>query len=189
MKVTTYLVLLRGINVGGKNNVPMTVLKDCLEKIGFSNVTTYIASGNVMLDSDASPDEVKDAIEKALPETFQLDSELIKVLVLSRRQLKKIVDNKPKGFGDQPALYHSDAIFLMDVVAADVMPIFRPREGVDTVWQGDGVVYSQRLSAKRSKSRLSIIASTPFYKSMTIRSWNTVVKLLEIMTDLGSKGK
>ena len=57
------------------------------------------------------------------------------------------------------------------------MSAFKPREGRQSL-AGDGVIYSQRVSALRTKSRLSRIASTPFYKSMTIRSWSTTVKLL-----------
>jgi uncharacterized protein (DUF1697 family) len=49
------------------------------------------------------------------------------------------------------------------------------------VWPGPGVVYSQRLSAERTKSRLNRIVGTPEYRSMTIRTWNTALKLLEIL--------
>ncbi len=176
-----YVALLRGINVGGKNKVPMAVLKKCLEELGFTNVATYIASGNVILESDKHVDEIKAHLEKALPECFKLDDDLIKVLVLTRNQLQGIIDNRPEGFGDRPEKYHSDAIFLMGIDSASVMPLFTPREGVDKVWPGDGVVYSQRLSSQRAKSRLNIVMATPAYKSMTIRSWSTTTKLLEIM--------
>lgn len=162
----------------------MLELKKCLEQLGFSGVSTYIASGNAFLKSEKSAAEVQALIETALPKVFKLDSELIKVLVLTRKQLQTVIDSKPKGFGDQPDTYHSDAIFLMGVPVSEAMPIFKPREGVDMVWPGDGVVYSQRLSAQRTKSRLSAIMMSPLYKSMTIRSWNTTVKLLEIMTTL-----
>ena len=57
------------------------------------------------------------------------------------------------------------------------MTAFNPREGVDRIWPGDGVIYSQRLGAQRTKSRLSTVVNSPLYKSMTIRSWNTTVKL------------
>ena len=176
-----YVALLRGINVGGKNKVPMASLKKCLEILGFSNVSTYVASGNVILESDKHVDEIKAHLEKALPECFKLDDDLIKVLVLTRNQLQGIIDNRPEGFGDRPEKYHSDAIFLMGIDSASVMPLFTPREGVDKVWPGDGVVYSQRLSSQRTKSRLNIVMATPAYKSMTIRSWSTTTKLLEIM--------
>ena len=177
----TYVILIRGINVGGKNKVPMTSLKKCLEELGCSKVSTYIASGNVILESDQRPDELQTQIETALPKTFKLDSELIRVLVLTRKQLQAVIDNKPKGFGEQPEKYHSDAIFLMGIDSAQAMPVFNPQEGVDTIWPGDGVIYSQHLSSKRTKSRLSRIMATPEYKSMTLRSWSTTTKLLELL--------
>ncbi|MCU7727845.1 DUF1697 domain-containing protein [Actinoplanes sp. KI2] len=180
-EVTTFLVLLRGINVGGKNKVAMADLKTCLEGLGLRDVSTFIVSGNVVLTSDRNADEIAAQIETALPQAFSLDSELIKVLVLTRDQLQAVVDHRPKGFGDQPDKYHSDAIFLIGVESAEVMPIFHPREGVDRVWPGKGVVYSERLSAQRTKSRLSAMMASPLYQSMTIRSWNTTVKLLELL--------
>jgi uncharacterized protein (DUF1697 family) len=179
--MSTYVVLLRGINVGGKNKVPMADLRGCLEELGFSNVSTYIASGNVILESDERPDEVGAQIEAALPARFRLDSELIKALVLSHDQLKAIIDNKPGGFGEQPDTYLSDAIFLIGIDLDEAMSVFSPREGVDHVWPGDGVFYSQRLSAQRTKSRLGKIVGAPAYRSMTIRSWNTTTKLLELL--------
>lgn len=176
-----YVALLRGINVGGKNIVPMAGLRTSLEEMGFSNVSTYIASGNVILESDNSADEIKVQLEKALPKRFELDGDLIKVLVLTRTQLQAIVDNKPEGFGEQPEKYHSDALFLMGIDSASVIPLLNPREGVDKVWPGDGVIYSQRLSSQRTKSRLNAIMALPAYKSMTIRNWNTTTKLLELL--------
>jgi len=176
--VTTYLVLLRGINVGGRNKVPMAALRELLEELGYSDVATYIASGNVILRSDRSAGEVKETIEAALPKAFRLDSELIAVLVLTRAQLRAVVDHKPEGFGEQPETYHSDAIFLLGIDAATAMQVFDPRPGVDRVWPGNGVIYSQRLSAQRTKSRLAKAISTPAYKSMTIRSWATTTALL-----------
>ena len=113
-----YLILLRGINVGGKNKVPMAALRTCLEGLGFENVSTYIASGNAILDSKKSAAAVKAAIEAALPNAFKLDSDLIAVAVLTKAQLKAIVDDRPKGFGDEPGKYHSDALFLMGITAA-----------------------------------------------------------------------
>lgn len=177
----TYVVLIRGINVGGKNRVPMAELRSYLETSGFTEVQTYIASGNVILRSDRGPEQVQTAVEAILSEHFTTDNQLIKVLVVTRGQLQALVDQKPTGFGERPDLYHSDVIFLMNIDIDQAMAVFSPREGVDTIWPGKAVVYSQRLSAERTKSRLNrIIGSVP-YQSMTIRSWNTVVKLLALM--------
>lgn len=177
----TYLLLLRGINVGGKNKVSMAQLRIHLEKIGYTDVSTYINSGNVIVSSDKQPEKIQAEVEALLPHAFQLDSELIKILVLSQTQLQAVVDDKPKGFGDQPDIYYCDVLFLMDISVDDAMSIFDPRDGVDKIWPGVGVVYSQRLGAERTKSRLSKIMSSPLYKSMTIRSWNTTSKLLSLL--------
>jgi uncharacterized protein (DUF1697 family) len=56
--MNTYVVLMRGINVGGKNTVPMTGLKRRLEELGFSSISTYLASGNVIVQSDKRANEV-----------------------------------------------------------------------------------------------------------------------------------
>jgi uncharacterized protein (DUF1697 family) len=182
--MNTYLILLRGINVGGKNNVSMAGLRTCLEELGCTSVSTYIASGNVIVQSDKSPDELQGQIETRLPERFTLDSEVIKVFALTRSHLQAIIGNKPEGFGEQPAKYHSDAIFLMGIDVAQALSVFDPREGVDNIWPGEGVIYSQRLSSERTKSRLGKIVGTPAYQSMTIRSWNTTTKLLELLKKL-----
>lgn len=178
-----YVVLLRGVNVGGKNKLPMADLKRCLEEHGFAHVKTYIQSGNILVDSDLQPKTVGSLIEQLITANFDLDSSVIRVLVLTRNQLRDIVERKPEGFGEQPELYHSDVIFLMGISSKEVLSVFRPREGVDTIWPGEGVVYSRRLSAQRTKSRLSSIVGTPAYQSMTIRNWNTTTKLLALMSD------
>lgn len=179
--MTSYVVLLRGINVGGKNKVSMAALRALLEDLGYGSVSTYIASGNALLRSDRPAAEIKARIEEALPKAFRLDSELVAVLVLTHAELQKVIDRKPKGFGDQPGRFHSDAIFLMGIEAAEAMKAFDPREGVDTVWAGDGVIYSQRLSAERTKSRLNKVMGSKAYKSMTIRNWATTTALLELL--------
>ena len=177
-----FVVLLRGINVGGKNKIPMTGLKSFLEELGCTEVVTYIQSGNVIVQSELAAKTLGDAIEKGLPQKFKLDSSIVKVLILTRKQLQAIVDNKPKDFGEHPEKYHSDAVFLMGIDPAEAMSVFKPKEGVDIVWPGKGVIYSQRLSAMRTKSRLNRIVGTQPYKSMTIRNWATTTKLLEIMS-------
>ena len=179
--MSRYVALLRGINVGGRNSVSMVRLRAVLEGLGFTDVATYIASGNVILDSKWSADETGALIEEALPREFALHDERVRALVLSQGHLQAIVDDRPEGFGSQPERYHSDAIFLMGIEAATVMPIFDPRPGVDAVWPGEGVIYSQRLSAERTRSRLSKIMGTPAYHSMTIRSWNTTTKVLAML--------
>jgi uncharacterized protein (DUF1697 family) len=179
--MTVYVVLVRGINVGGKNKVAMSALKTCLEDLGYSEISTLLASGNLVLKSSKGASAVAAEIEKALPKTFKLDSELIKVLALSAATFKAMVKARPKGFSEPAGKYNADAIFMMDATVAKAMKAFDPREGVDEVWPGKGVIYHQRLTANRTKTRLNKVMGDPIYKSMTIRSWQTTLKLVEML--------
>lgn len=176
-----YLALLRGVNVGGKNKVSMAELKICFEDLGFTDVSTYINSGNVLFSSTKSTDRLAKEIEAKLINSFKFDSEVIKTLILSEQQLKNVINYAPKEFGQHPEKYHSDIAFLIDVPSQGVAKEFGINPEVDAVWEGKGVVYYQRLSAKLTKSRISKVVGRPIYKSMTIRTWNTVNKLYDRM--------
>ena len=187
-RMRSYVVFIRGINVSGKNKVTMADLRGHLEELGFSDISTYIASGNIILKSDKTSQAIKTGIERMLPMKFKLDSELIKILVLSPAQLRAVIDHRPAGFGDEPDKYHSDVIFLIDIDPATAMSVFSPLEGVDKVQSGTGVIYSQRLSSRRTSSRLNKIIGTPAYQSMTTRNWSTTTKLLEILEKTNTTG-
>lgn len=179
--MATQIILIRGINVGGKNKISMKELKTCFEELGFENVLTYINSGNVIVDTPLKPESVQKKIEDALPKKFKLDSEIIKILALKDSDLKKIVTGAPKGFGTQPEKYYSDVIFLLEKSVTEFMKVVETHPEVDKVWPGKNVVYFQRLGAQRTKSRLGKIISKPIYKSLTIRSWNTTTKILNLL--------
>src|SRR5690606_18491051 len=69
--MTTFIALLRAINVGGTGKLPMAELSKLCEKAGLSNPKTYIQSGNVVFGSDAPDAEVKQALERALAEKLK----------------------------------------------------------------------------------------------------------------------
>lgn len=161
----------------------MAELKAHLGELGLIDVKTYINSGNIIVSSDKSAKQICAMVEEAMVSTFGLNPEINKVLVLLHDQLKAVADAKPKGFGEDPKKYYSDAIFLLDFPLEEALEVFDPREGVDAIWPGKDVIYYQRLGAERTKSKLGKIIGTKPYKSMTIRSWNTVVKLLALMDE------
>lgn len=70
-----YILLLRGINVGGKNKIPMTELKQNLDVMGCADVRTYIQSGNVLLKSGFDADTLAAEVEAMLTSMFTLDSQ------------------------------------------------------------------------------------------------------------------
>lgn len=177
--MASYVALLRGINVGGKNKVPMAALRAAVESGGHSSVRTYIQSGNVLFDSDAPAAGIEADMEALLAR--ELGMELV-VVVRSHRQLRSVVHDAPDGFGTQPEHFHSDAVFLKSpLTAARAMQVVQTRDGVDRAWPGRGVLYFERLSERRTQSRMNRIMGTPEYRLMTIRSWSTTTKLLAML--------
>jgi len=175
-----YVALLRGINVGGKNLIKMPALKVCFEGLGFKGVRTYIQSGNVLF-SAARSDQAKltKQIEDVLSKTFNYRS---RVVVRSRKQMKDIVMHAPESFGNDPASYRCDVIFLKEpLTAAKAMKSVTTKEGVDQAFAGKRVLYFSRLISKAAQSHLTRIITMPVYQNMTIRNWNTTIKLLNMM--------
>jgi uncharacterized protein (DUF1697 family) len=174
-----YVALLRGINVGGRNPVAMVELRAAFEEAGYESVSTYIQSGNVVFRSTAAAASLESNIEQMLERRFGIP---LLVVVRSRAQFQTLVNRAPDGFGTKPNTYHSDVIFLKPpLTSKQVMKVVELRDGVDRAEAGPGVIYFQRLSARRTQSRMSRIVAKPEYKQMTIRSWATTAKLLELL--------
>jgi uncharacterized protein (DUF1697 family) len=173
-----YLALLRGINVGGKNLVPMADLRTAFEEMKFDQVATYIASGNVLFGAPRQKREtLTSRIESKLSERFGTE---LRVVVVSQSELGKVVEGAPRGFGSDS--HRCDVIFLRrPLTVKKTFGLLETKEGVDSAWAGAGVLYFSRLAARASSSRMSRIVALPEYQNMTIRSWSTTVKLRDLM--------
>ncbi len=91
--MTTWIALLRGINVGGHNKCPMADLKACCEKLGWSNVRTYINSGNVVFESaEKNEEKLRRALEAAIEKKFGFHSD---VVVRTRQELTEVLEANP----------------------------------------------------------------------------------------------
>ncbi|HET8526296.1 MAG TPA: DUF1697 domain-containing protein [Actinomycetota bacterium] len=179
--MTSYVALLRGINVGGKNLIRMPALKAAFEDAGFDDVSTYIQSGNVLFGSPekASNAALTDRIEAMLAASFDY---VPTVVVRSKKQMRAIVEGAPKGFGSRPAEYRYDVMFLKaPLTAKKAIGEVPTNPAVDTAHAGVGVLYFSRLTAKATASRTSNVVYSPIYPSITIRNWNTTTKLLSLM--------
>ncbi|MDE2710515.1 MAG: DUF1697 domain-containing protein [Acidobacteriota bacterium] len=177
----TWVALLRGINVGGKNVIRMADLRSAFEAEGFRDVVTYIQSGNVIFRcSGSTAGALTTRIEEMLATAFGYQA---RVMLRSRRQMEAVVAGAPAGFGSQPDRHRYDVIFLRDTLTAkDAMRDVLVRPGVDEAWAGEGVLYFSRLISQASRSYLSRLASMPVYQEMTIRNWNTTTRLLRLMS-------
>jgi uncharacterized protein (DUF1697 family) len=108
--MATHVALLRGINVGGRNKVPMADLREIVSALGHTGVTTYIQSGNVLFTTaDTSTGELASALESAITGRFGIDAS---VVVLSRDDLARVLQDNPYPDEPNPKLVH--VVFLND---------------------------------------------------------------------------
>jgi uncharacterized protein (DUF1697 family) len=174
-----YIALLRGINVGGNNIVKMDELKKLFEGMNFTDVITYIQSGNIIFsDFEKDKIELTKRIEQKL---FEKVNSKINVVLLSASEMKEIVSNVPNRFGDDKENYHFDVMFIKHpLTSEEAVKQIRAREGVDNIYEGRNVVYFSRLNSQIAKSYISKIIQMPIYQDITIRNWNTTKKLYEL---------
>lgn len=180
MSENRYVALLRGINVGGNNLIKMIELRSSFAEMGFSDVETYIQSGNVIFSSNLK-NKVKltAMIEEALSEAFNYES---KVVVVSGSEMERVVAQAPKGFGKDPVAYRYDVIFVKEPVkTSEALKDVPTAPGIDTVAAGDHALYFRRLVSEAAKSKLSKLVQRPVYKHLTIRNWNTTMKLFQMV--------
>jgi uncharacterized protein (DUF1697 family) len=148
--------------------------------MGFTDVLTYIQSGNVLFTS-ASEDitDLTNKIEDVLSSDFKYKA---KIVLVTQKQLTAVIKKAPKDFGADQEKYRYDVLFLKKpLTSASAIKEIKLREGVDKVHAGKDVLYFSRLIEKAGQSYLNKIISLPIYKSMTIRNWNTTTRLLLLM--------
>jgi uncharacterized protein (DUF1697 family) len=178
--MTQYVALLRGINVGGNNMISMKALAACFEKQGLRDVSTYIQSGNALFAAPAAGRaQLTRRIEKVLSSTFAYRA---CVVLRTLAEMRDTVQRAPDGFGTAPDVYRYDVIFLKEpLTAAAAIDSVATRQGVDDTHAGPGALYFRRLVSKAAQSQLAKIGSSPIYKEITIRNWNTTTKLLALL--------
>ena len=179
MPVMRYVALLRGINVGGKSTIRMADLKECVEELGYDDVSTFIASGNVLFGAaERNAAKLEPAIESALERRFRLP---IAVIVRSRAEVGRIVKAIPAGWIGDDSLRVNVAFLRRTVDGQKLARELEPREDVDElVATKPALIWATRRDALTRSGMQKLIGGAA-YRDMTIRNLNTTLKLRELL--------
>jgi len=174
--MANYIALLRGINVSGQNTIRMTELQNSLSALGYTDVQTYLQSGNVVF-SAAKSDESKLAatIQKRITQDFGHD---VPVLVLSAKELDVIANSNPlwPASGADGKLFHSTFLFH-EVAAASFQMLKLPAaEGEGAVLVGKVVFLHCPHGYGKTKLNNSYFERVLKVQATT-RNWRTVLAL------------
>ena len=172
-----WIVLLRGINVGGKNIVPMKKLAEMLLSMGCQNVQTYIQSGNVLLQHSESNHQIlSNEIAREMLNTFCFQPQ---ILLLTLAQFEQAAKSNPfKDAESEPKTLH--VFFLAEATTATTLgPLTVIKKESESFSLLDQVFY---LHAPEGigRSKLAVKVEKVLGVPTTARNWNSVSKILAL---------
>ncbi len=177
--MSRYIALLRGINVGGNNKVEMPKLKQAFEKMGFTDVSTYINTGNVIFKTKKKNTEsVIIDIEKSLKKSFGFE---IRTIIRDSKNVLKVAKGVPQNWTND-LKQKTEVLFLWDEFAnKNTLKSIEINPEVDNLKYIDGAIVWNIKKANYNKSKMKKFIGSKVYKHMTARNINTLKKLAELM--------
>lgn len=176
-----YIALLRGINISGKNRLSMPELKACFAEEGYTDVITYLNSGNVVF-SDRRTDPARKAkkIEAMIRKRFSLD---IPVYVILEKDLQKLLETAPDWWGTEDKAIYDNLIFVLPPYTAEEIKndIGDSSEGLERILIKDNVIFwsfDRKNYAKANWWKKT--AAAGIGEKITIRTAGTVRKTAQL---------
>lgn len=176
-----YIALLRGINISGKNKIPMSELKKEFEILGYEDVITYLNSGNVIFKTNEDDETtIVKIIHKMIEEKFDID---IPIYIIKASQLKELLDNQPEWWGTSNKEIYDNVIFIIPPTKFEDVynTIGEPKKELEKIQEyKNNIFWSYDLKNYRKTNWWAKTASTSISNSITIRTANTMKKILEL---------
>jgi uncharacterized protein (DUF1697 family) len=180
--VSVFVALLRGVNVGGKNMIRMSSLKESFERMGFDDVTTYINSGNIIFKAqEGDARKLERDIEEMLSREYKLEC---KVVVRSYFEMADLVKSLPETWdGDRRWKYN--VIFLRHSIDSEnILDGLKPESGIEEVMYRPGALLWLAQISDLSRTGMLKLPSQKLFQEMTVRNTNTTKKLYELMREM-----
>ena len=176
--MTIKIALLRGINVGGRNSIPMQELRELLEEFGCRDVSTYIQSGNVVFRSDESEAALSSHLSSAIKQRFGFEPF---VLILPGDRFAAIADANPYADDDiDPKFIHVNFL-ASKAVEPDIDKMHELQSKTEHFTLTDHALYFRApdgIGRSKFAAQIEKLLGVP----ATGRNWKTVCKLLDMVS-------
>ena len=165
-----YIALLRGINVGGKNKVAMQRLKSLFENIGFTDVFTYINSGNIIFSSNDNLDVIPEKIEEGFKSEFGFE---VPILIKSKKDIERIAKHIPNDWQNNKEQRTDVAFLFPQIDSIDIIEKLPFKKEFFKIIYAPGALIWNIEKHYLNQSQLSKLAGHKLYQQMTVRNVNT----------------
>jgi len=159
--------------------ISMKSLKESFEAMGFTNVATYINSGNIIFQSkEDDPRKLEKKIEQMLSSEYQLES---KVVLRSLSEMEKLVKTLPQNWGDNSD-WRFNVIFLRHSIDSEkILDELPANSDIEEVLYRPGTLLWSVQASEANRSKFVKLSTRKSFKDMTVRNLNTTRKLYELM--------
>ncbi len=176
--MTRCALLLRGVNVGTKNSLPMAELRAILVKIGCTDVQTYVQSGNAVFGTKLSEAALTKAIEHAL-EAYM--GRPIATTLRTLEQMKDVVDGNPFAKVATKPAYLCVTFLSYAPTKAEVAPLHAQEWKPELFKVVGKEIYTWHPNGQGRSPLAAALEKLPLRGAVTRRNWNTVLKLVELL--------
>lgn len=176
-----YALLIRGVNIGTKNRLPMAELRAMLEDMGCADVKTYVQSGNAVFATKAEPVKFTRVLEASL---LRYMGRPIATTLRTEKQLRMIVDGNPFGkVATNPS--NLCVTFLANAPKKVELASLYAKDFSPELFQVSRTeIYSWHPNGQGKSPLCAAFDKVPFRGAVTRRNWNTVQKLLEMLGEI-----
>jgi uncharacterized protein (DUF1697 family) len=176
--MTSDVLLLRGVNVGTSNSLPMAVLRAMLMELGCTDVETYVQSGNAVFGTNLGAAALTKAIEGALE---QYMGRPIATTIRTLAEMTAIVDGNPFAKVARNPAYLCVTFLSKAPTESEVAPLHRQSWEPELFHVAGKDIYTWHPNGQGRSRLAAVLGKIPFRGAVTTRNWNTVLKLREML--------
>jgi uncharacterized protein (DUF1697 family) len=174
-----FVALLRGINVGGNNMISMSSLKISFERSGFTDVATYINSGNIIFRSkDRDARKLEQKIEGLLEREYKLGC---KVVVRSFAEMAALVMSLPKTWNSDDRWKYNVIFLRHSIDSQDIVERLNAQSDIEELVYRPGTLLWSAKVSEVSRTVMQKLPGQKIFQDMTVRNLNTTKKIYELM--------
>jgi uncharacterized protein (DUF1697 family) len=173
-----YIAFLRGINVGGKNLIKMDELSGLFKRLGFTDVTTYIQSGNVLFNSDSG--SIEQLVEQIETELQQIMGTTIPVMIRSVKALENLISQNPfANYRKDQDVHFYLCLLKKRPEKIPPLPLISLKDGMEIFHITDLYAF---IVSRKVKGRFGFpnnFIEHELGAEATTRNWNTILKMIQ----------